>query len=78
MSPEDSLLRALSKHHAVAMKELREEDFVASVWTSVWTPTRINRIWVRCPSCASLEDVSDDHRTCRSCDGSLPERPGLW
>lgn len=75
---EASMTRALGKHHAAAMKELFGEDFVASVWTSVWTPTRINRIWVRCPSCASLEDVSDDHRECGKCSAPLPERPAFW
>lgn len=75
---EASMKRALSKHHAVAMKELFGENFVASVWTSVWTPTRINRIWVRCPACASLEDVSDDHRSCAKCAAPLPERPAFW
>jgi predicted ester cyclase len=75
---EASMRRALSKHHAVAMKELFDENFVASVWTSVWQPTRINRIWVRCPSCASLEDVSDDHRGCSKCHAVLPERPEFW
>jgi len=75
---EDSMKRALRKHHAVAMKELFSENFVASVWTSVWTPTRMNRIWVRCPSCASLEDVNDDHRSCSQCNAGLPERPAFW
>jgi len=75
---EASMKRALSKHHAEAMKELFAEDFVASVWTSVWTPTRINRIWVRCPACGSLEDVSDDHRECHSCAAPMPERPSFW
>ncbi|MDX2018849.1 MAG: nuclear transport factor 2 family protein [Deltaproteobacteria bacterium] len=75
---ETSMSRALGKHHAVAMKELFGENFVASVWTSVWTPTRINRIWVRCPSCASLEDVSDDHRRCGKCHAPMPERPAFW
>jgi len=75
---EASMKRALSKHHAVAMKELFGERFVAAVWTSVWTPARINRIWLRCPSCGSLEDVSDDHRSCAKCDAPLPERPELW
>jgi hypothetical protein len=64
--------------HAVAMEELFGEDFVASVWTSVWTPARVNRIWVRCPSCASLEDVSDDHRACGRCGAQIPERPAFW
>lgn len=75
---EEAMKRALSKHHAVAMRELFGEDFVASVWTSVWTPTRINRIWVRCTACASLEDVSDDHRACGACGAALPERPAFW
>jgi hypothetical protein len=75
---EASMKRALAKHHAVAMKELFNERFVASVWTSVWTPTRMNRIWVRCPSCGSLEDVNDDHRSCGKCHAPMPERPAFW
>jgi hypothetical protein len=75
---EAAMKRALGKHHAIAMRELFGENFVASVWTSVWTPARINRLWLRCPSCASLEDVSDDHRTCSACDAPLPPRPAYW
>jgi hypothetical protein len=75
---EDSMKRALAKHHAVAMRELFGDDFVAAVWTSVWTPTRINRLWVRCPACGALEDVSDDHRSCARCQAKLPERPAFW
>jgi hypothetical protein len=75
---EESMRRALGKHHAVAMRELFGEDFVASVWTSVWTPTRINRLWVRCTACGALEDVNDDHRSCGKCQAPLPERPAFW
>ena len=75
---EAAMKRALAKHHAAAMRELFAEDFVASVWTSVWTPTRLNRIWVRCPGCASLEDVVDDHRSCGGCGETLPTRPAFW
>lgn len=75
---EASMSRALGGHHAVAMRELFGQDFVASVWTSVWRPTRINRIWVRCPSCSSVEDVSDDHRSCSRCAAKLPDRPAFW
>jgi quinol monooxygenase YgiN len=75
---EEAMQRALGKHHAQAMKELFAEDFVASVWTSVWKPTRINRLWVRCTACAALEDVSDDHRGCTKCGAELPERPAYW
>lgn len=75
---EAAMTRALAKHHATAVRELFEQDFVASVWTSVWSPTRINRIWVRCRSCGGLEDVSDDHRACSKCEQPLPERPAFW
>lgn len=75
---EDALRRGLANHHAIAMRELFGEDFVASVWTSVWTPTRINRVWVRCTACGSLENVSDDHRTCSKCEAAMPERPAIW
>lgn len=75
---EEALRRALGQHHAQAMRELFGEDFVASVWTSVWTPTRQGRMWLRCPSCAALEDVSDDHRSCSRCGAPLPERPAYW
>jgi hypothetical protein len=75
---EPAMRRALGGHHAVAMKELFGEGFVASVWTSVWTPLRVNRLWVRCPACAALEDVSDDHRSCAGCGAPLPERPAYW
>jgi ketosteroid isomerase-like protein len=75
---EASMKRALGRHHAVAMQELFGEDFVASVWTSVWSPTRLNRLWLRCPGCASLEDLTDDHRTCRACGEPLPGRPSFW
>lgn len=75
---EASMKRALGKHHAVAMRELFRESFVASVWTSVWAPTRMNRLWVRCSACGSLEDVNDDHESCRKCHAPLPERPAFW
>jgi uncharacterized paraquat-inducible protein A len=70
--------RALAKHHATAMRELFTQDFVASVWTSVWTPTRMNRLWVRCEACGALEDVNDDHRDCSRCHAALPTRPAFW
>ncbi len=75
---EDAMKRALAKHHATAMRELFTQDFVASVWTSVWTPTRMNRLWVRCEACGALEDVNDDHRDCSRCHAALPTRPAFW
>ncbi|MEZ4404910.1 MAG: GFA family protein [Polyangiales bacterium] len=75
---EASMKRALGRHHALAMRELFGERFVAAVWTSVWAPTRVNRLWVRCASCGALEDVNDDHRSCSRCAAALPERPAFW
>jgi hypothetical protein len=70
--------RALASQHRVARRELMTQDFVPGVWTSVWQPARINRIWTRCTTCAALEDVSDDHRVCTQCGATLPERPPFW
>ena len=75
---EAALGRALAGHHADAMRELFSRDFAAGVWTSVWTPGRINRAWLRCRSCRALEDVSDDHRQCTHCAAPLPPRPPFW
>ena len=75
---EDAMRAGLSKHHAEAMRDLFSGDFVASVWTSVWQPTRVNRLWVRCAACGKLEDVSDDHRACAGCGADLPPRPLFW
>jgi hypothetical protein len=75
---EGSMKNALAKHHAVAMKELLGERFVASVWTSVWTPARINRLWVRCTACGSLEDATHNPKTCGKCGELMPDRPAFW
>lgn len=75
---EAAMHRALSKHHTVAMRELFGERFVASVWTSVWMPTRINRLWQRCQACGALEDVSADPGACGKCQAPLGERPAFW
>lgn len=75
---EDALRAGLSRHHAEAMRDLFTGDFVASVWTSVWQPSRVNRIWVRCVACGELANVTDDHRACASCGAALPPRPAFW
>lgn len=75
---EDAMHRALAGHHARAMHDLFSEGVAASVWTSVWHAGRLNRIWVRCGECGSLQNVNDDHRACGSCGGELPVRPAFW
>ncbi len=75
---EDAMRAALSGHHAQSMRDLFAGDYVASVWTSVWQPTRVNRLWVRCLTCGKLEDVNDNHRACLGCGAELPARPSFW
>lgn len=77
MASEDeaSLARGLSRRHRTAMRELRTEDFVPAVPTSVWTPLRVDRIRARRSACSRIEDVSDDHRVRQGGGPPLPERP---
>lgn len=75
---EAALRRGLARQHRTAARELRTTDLAPGVWTSVWQPLRINRIWTRCSACASLEDVTDDHRACGGCGAPLAERPPFW
>lgn len=75
---EAALRRGLAQQHRTAARELRTTDLAPGVWTSVWQPLRINRIWTRCGACTSLEDVTDDHRACGRCGATLAERPPFW
>jgi steroid delta-isomerase-like uncharacterized protein len=75
---EEALHRALNKSHAHAKHDFRTGDVSPGVWTSVWKPDHINRIWTRCPSCNQPNDVTDDHRECKNCGAALPERPPYW
>ena len=51
---EAAMHRGLARQHRTAMRELRKTDLAPGVWTSVWQPLRINRIWTRCAACTSL------------------------
>lgn len=75
---EGAMRRGLAQQHRAAARELRTTDLAPGVWTSVWQPLRINRIWTRCGACTSLEDVTDDHRACGRCGAALAERPPFW
>lgn len=75
---EAALHAALGKRHAVAMREFHTADLSPGVWTSVWKPDRMNRVWTRCPACGSPNNVNDDHRPCAKCGAALPPRPSFW
>jgi heme-degrading monooxygenase HmoA/predicted ester cyclase len=58
--------------HSEAMHAFREEDLSAGVFTSVWAPIRLNRMWMRCP----LGHPNDANRAdgkCEVCGQPLPE-----
>lgn len=75
---DEALKDGTTRYHATAMKAFRSDDVAYGVWTSVWKPERLNRIWTRCPSCAAPNDVNDDHRNCSSCGAELPPRKTFW
>jgi len=75
---EEALHRALDKSHSRVKHDFRTSDISPGVWTSVWKPDHINRIWTRCPACSQPNDVTDNHRECRNCEAALPERPPYW
>jgi len=75
---EAALHRALDKHHSRAKQEFRTSGLSPGVWTSVWRPHHINRLWVRCTTCDQPNDATDDPSTCGNCGAHLPLRPTYW
>jgi steroid delta-isomerase-like uncharacterized protein len=75
---EDALYRALDKQHAHAKQDFRTSDLSPGVWTSVWKPHHLNRVWTRCLTCGQPNDVTHDERQCAKCGAELPPRPSYW
>jgi steroid delta-isomerase-like uncharacterized protein len=75
---EAALHRALDKQHARAKQDFRTSGLSPGVWTSVWKPHHVNRLWVRCPTCDQPNDATDDPAACGNCGGDLPRRPSYW
>ena len=75
---EEALERALGRGHLNAKQDFRTGDLSAGVWTSVWKPQHINRLWGKCDACGQPNDQSDDCHTCVSCGAELRERPPYW
>ena len=75
---EAALYRALDKHHARAKQDFRTSGLSPGVWTSVWKPHHINRLWVRCQTCDQPNDMTDAPSQCANCGADLPERPAYW
>ncbi len=63
--------------HREAVKRFFGSDFTVGAMTSVWSPMRINPMWVRCTTCGHMADHERSEGVCR-CGQSLPERPPYW
>ena len=75
---EQALQRALETSHARAKHDFRTGDLSPGVWTSVWKPDHINRLWTRCAVCAQPNDATANPGECSNCGAALPERPPYW
>jgi hypothetical protein len=60
--------------HVEAMRGFHQGTS-AGVFTSVWQPLRLNRIWQRCTNCGTPNDAHAADRRCRKCGIALPEAP---
>jgi hypothetical protein len=75
---QEALDRALGKSHSRAKHDFRTGDLSPGVWTSVWKPDHINRLWTRCAICAQPNAATDNPGLCANCGAILPERPPYW
>lgn len=72
-SPEAATEMMGQDQHRGAVRAFFSEGLGLSAWTSVWVPSRLNTLWVRCPACQKMADA-DAGATC-ACGASLPEAP---
>jgi steroid delta-isomerase-like uncharacterized protein len=63
--------------HKEAMEQFFGPQIGAGGITSVWTPHRMNRMWVRCPACGRMADAERAEGKC-PCGAALPEHPAYW
>jgi steroid delta-isomerase-like uncharacterized protein len=69
---DDALrLATHSGAHSQAMHAFRQDDLAGGVFTSVWEPVRLNRMWLRCPLGHPNDATRADGR-CEVCGEPLP------
>jgi steroid delta-isomerase-like uncharacterized protein len=61
--------------HRQAVERFFDADFCGALHTGLWTVHHLNPVWVRCPSCRRVTDVTATD-TC-DCGTRLP-RPPAW
>ena len=59
--------------HRDVMRAFHDDGLSGGVFTSVWAPLRLNRMWTRCSS-GHLNDASRADGKCEVCAESLPAR----
>jgi len=57
--------------HSEAMHAFRADDLSGGVFTSVWAPVRLNRMWMRCPL-GHPNDATRADGKCEVCGEPLP------
>lgn len=60
--------------HREAMAKFFGSEWASGGFTSVWSPERINALWVRCAACGTPIDSNKAHGVC-GCGAALPEPP---
>jgi steroid delta-isomerase-like uncharacterized protein len=63
--------------HTEAMNTFFAGEAGVSAFTAVFTPERINTMWVRCSSCKKMADHAARQGTCQ-CGASLPGPMAYW
>jgi heme-degrading monooxygenase HmoA len=70
-SEEALRLATRSGAHSEAMHAFRQDGLAAGVFTSVWEPVRLNRMWLRCPR-GHPNDATRADGKCEVCGEPLP------
>lgn len=74
-TPEDVDALGRNRPHAAAAREFFGDGLATGGQTGVWTPHRLNGMWVRCAGCEAMVPAGGD----RCAAGhELPEAPAYW
>jgi steroid delta-isomerase-like uncharacterized protein len=73
--PDDPARLRESPAHAAAMRRFFGPDLARGGQTGVWSPLRLNGLWVRCEPCGEMVLAAEG--ACR-CGAALPEAPRYW
>jgi len=72
---EDVAVMRSTPPHVEAMRRFFGAELAAGGQTGVWTPHRLNGMWVRCAECGAMAKAADGRCTSGH---ELPEAPAYW